>query len=679
MTKIFLLSFLILLFTNIKANVTVTAATGGGSLCTGGYTTLGIIRIDENNNADIANQSGKTLILTVPTGYEFRPGYGTATYTTLRNISAISMVVTSGTITVTFTCTGTNKDDRITISGLQVRASNDSPVAPIGYIYRTTANPGTATIAGITKDVTNFGTLTQGAPMLCTSSAVTQNELSNVNIGSINAEIIGIKIVTTGTCALTLTSFTFSTNGSHDPANDIAQAKVYYTATSSVFATTTLFGTYLNPNGTFTIFGSIALSPGTNYFWLTYDIASGASLRHLVDAECQSMVVEGITHTPHPKSVKGARTISRCPTGFMENGSNVIVNSDFSAGNTGFTSSYTYVADNPLIQTELNPEGYYGVGLRGSNYHGSFSYNTKGHGGQGNFLITNGNTMANIPVWEQTVTVTTNTNYYFCAWLCSVHPANPAQLQFSINGSTIGSIFTAPADTLNNWDEFYATWNSGSATSVTISIVNKNVVANGNDFGLDDITFIPCIVNTLLPVELLEFNANAVCGEIELDWITASETNNDFFTIERSVDAVTFSIVGYMNGAGNSNEIIRYSYTDKNPIPGISYYRLKQTDFDGKFTFSPIVAVKMECKTKQTILINDYGNINLVTNSMYETNASVSFYDVTGRIFGKETIYLQKGENNVLLYTKTVKGNIFFIVINIERSNEILKFKSFVL
>ncbi len=95
-----------------------------------------------------------------------------------------------------------------------------------------------------------------------------------------------------------------------------------------------------------------------------------------------------------------------------------------------------------------------------------------------------------------------------------------------------------------------------------------------------------------LPIELVYFDALAIENTVQLTWITASEINNDYFTIEKSVDAKVWETVLIINGAGNSNQIIEYTETDFDPISGISYYRLKQTDFDGRFEYFNIVPVK---------------------------------------------------------------------------------------
>ncbi len=149
-------------------------------------------------------------------------------------------------------------------------------------------------------------------------STTTQTTTTNVREGSVNQEIIGIQVVTSGNLDPALvTSFTFNTNGSTRTA-DIASAKVYYTGTSGTFATTTLFGTATgSPSGTFTINGSQALSEGTNYFWLAYDIAMGVVDNDLVDAECTSVTCRGSAYPPSVTAPAGSRTVKAALTGTL--------------------------------------------------------------------------------------------------------------------------------------------------------------------------------------------------------------------------------------------------------------------------------------------------------------------------------------------------------------------------
>jgi hypothetical protein len=94
-----------------------------------------------------------------------------------------------------------------------------------------------------------------------------------------------------------------------------------------------------------------------------------------------------------------------------------------------------------------------------------------------------------------------------------------------------------------------------------------------------------------LPIELLYFKASPVGKITELEWATATEQNNAYFTVERSADGRTFEDITTLPGAGNSRQMLVYRSIDEQPLEGISYYRLRQTDFDGASTFSDIVAV----------------------------------------------------------------------------------------
>lgn len=95
-----------------------------------------------------------------------------------------------------------------------------------------------------------------------------------------------------------------------------------------------------------------------------------------------------------------------------------------------------------------------------------------------------------------------------------------------------------------------------------------------------------------LPIELVSFEAHLNIDQVDLKWITASELNNDYFTIERSTDGVNFVTVFKVEGAGTTTHEMEYFEIDYSPIVGVVYYRLKQTDFDGKYTYSGLVPVE---------------------------------------------------------------------------------------
>jgi len=95
-----------------------------------------------------------------------------------------------------------------------------------------------------------------------------------------------------------------------------------------------------------------------------------------------------------------------------------------------------------------------------------------------------------------------------------------------------------------------------------------------------------------LPIELLSFNARWNAGVVDLTWSTASETNNDFFVIERASEQLDWRPIETITGAGNSTTRINYATVDPQPLPGLSYYRLKQVDFDGTYSYSEVRAIR---------------------------------------------------------------------------------------
>jgi hypothetical protein len=183
----------------------------------------------------------------------------------------------------------------------------------------------------------------------------------------------------------------------------------------------------------------------------------------------------------------------------------LVVNGDFSAGNTGFTHS-TYVYEPDIAgNSELVPEGRYGIGTDPQAYHSNF-WGRDHSTGTGNFMIVNGYPGAPQPVvWSETVTVVPGISYYFSAWAISLNSmSNYATLQFSVNSTLVGTTAPLPARAQNNnppydWVQFYGTWTApAGVTFVPIEIVDFQTAATGNDFGLDDISFA-----TLAPIPVV--------------------------------------------------------------------------------------------------------------------------------------------------------------------------------
>ncbi len=165
--------------------------------------------------------------------------------------------------------------------------------------------------------------------------------------------------------------------------------------------------------------------------------------------------------------------------------------------------------------------------------------------------------------------------------------------------------------------------------------------ANGEKYQIDNIN-VACS-SCALPIELLGFAAYEKVKEVEVNWQTAMELNNDYFTVERSTDGFRFENIGEVDAVGNSNKINNYTFNDANPLQGISYYRLKQTDVDRTFTYSGMVVLERN-KTTGT-------NISLVPNptesGIFSINgldlengkvAFVEIMDYTGKMISKVNI-----------------------------------------
>ncbi|WPP50100.1 T9SS type A sorting domain-containing protein [Catalinimonas niigatensis] len=108
--------------------------------------------------------------------------------------------------------------------------------------------------------------------------------------------------------------------------------------------------------------------------------------------------------------------------------------------------------------------------------------------------------------------------------------------------------------------------------------------------------------NTTLPVSFLYFQGQALDNTVELNWATSSETNNDYFEIERSGNELDFKPIAQVKGAGNSINNLEYIWVDDRPQSGASYYRLKQVDFDGQYSYSKIITVTMSAVEEAVVL-----------------------------------------------------------------------------
>ncbi|HSZ26209.1 MAG TPA: T9SS type A sorting domain-containing protein [Cytophagaceae bacterium] len=222
------------------------------------------------------------------------------------------------------------------------------------------------------------------------------------------------------------------------------------------------------------------------------------------------------------------------------------------------------------------------------------------------------------------------------------------------NGKTY--IGTAIADATGTWSY---TGGATSATNVTVTVTQYNAS------GLPGNTspFSNCSVSLPMPVTLISFDAVYSNNAVDLLWATAYEKNNSYFLIERSSDGINFEAIGKVEGGGNSNHYLSYSFTDNTPVAGIVYYRLKQVDIDGVFVYSAIKSVTVSDGNNVFVYptpVNTGNEIHVKISSLSEVESvTINVVD----ILGKEVLhYSGNGAFHTLSSAQLAKGVYLVIV-----------------
>lgn len=171
---------------------------------------------------------------------------------------------------------------------------------------------------------------------------------------------------------------------------------------------------------------------------------------------------------------------------------------------------------------------------------------------------------------------------------------------------------------------------------------------------------------TPLPVELVNFTAKYNGKTVDLNWITASEINNDFFTVERTKDGKEFSMIVKIPGAGNSTTINYYEASDDAPLNGLSYYRLMQTDFDGTNSTGKLVPIKINENDFGIAYLYPDNNLNEINiqleNITGKINAEV--IDVLGRTVISQEFYSSNETSFLILHTPYLNSGIYILRIH---------------
>ncbi|MEM7104504.1 MAG: T9SS type A sorting domain-containing protein [Bacteroidota bacterium] len=205
----------------------------------------------------------------------------------------------------------------------------------------------------------------------------------------------------------------------------------------------------------------------------------------------------------------------------------------------------------------------------------------------------------------------------------------------------------------------------GSAQSSAPGIMGT-VSENTGSVPVSTTDFAGC--NIQLAVELVTFTAEVVTDQVRLDWTTLTETNNDYFKVERSLDAINFVEIHHEEGAGNSFDRMNYLFIDTNPLEGQSYYRLQMVDINGTKTFSEIRTVRIDDHLDQFSIfpnpVSKGDNLNIVISAHSTSQIEIIVFNVIGREVLSRNQKVTRGSSQITVPTESLTEGIYFVKID---------------
>ena len=202
----------------------------------------------------------------------------------------------------------------------------------------------------------------------------------------------------------------------------------------------------------------------------------------------------------------------------------------------------------------------------------------------------------------------------------------------------------------SEWDQLTSTGGSGYVTALATSFSPFGQGSGGN----------------ALPIDLVSFEGKCENNETELEFVVASQINNDYFSIHRSENATDWNLVGEIEGVGNTSTQMTYKWIDNNPISGTNYYRLSQTDYDGTSeSFAPIVV------TCENAPVDGYSvypnpsdgllNIDLELEHNQGDDVSIEVIDINGKIIQLQQVQLTRGYNHLEVDLSEIPSGVYMI------------------
>ena len=209
---------------------------------------------------------------------------------------------------------------------------------------------------------------------------------------------------------------------------------------------------------------------------------------------------------------------------------------------------------------------------------------------------------------------------------------------------------------------------SGGTASFTVGEVAYTTVSGNGGVVIEGIQ--QAYTASDLPISLLQLTASVFNKtEVAINWTTVSEINNKYFTVQRSNDGVTFEDIAKIAGSENSVSKQSYQLIDSTPLNGVSYYRLKQTDVDGKETYSSIISVNISSSESELTAFPNptisYLNLKISNASLKSLNYLI--YNLEGKLIFQQPIK----DNLTTINTSTLISGTY--ILRVTKGNSLIK------
>jgi len=226
------------------------------------------------------------------------------------------------------------------------------------------------------------------------------------------------------------------------------------------------------------------------------------------------------------------------------------------------------------------------------------------------------------------------------------------------------------------WDSHGSPSASGSCSGSSAGTITSSSVSNFSPFTFGSKT----VMSNPLPVSWLNFEATPKTKQVLLNWATGSEINSSKFYIQRSLDGITFTTIDSLNASGYAISATHYNGIDNNPHQGLNFYRIKQTDIDGAYTYSRIAVVDYAYyeaghSISASILYPNptIGNVNLAVTSSIHQKAQLTVFGLDGRLYINKEITLESGNNQLIIDSEVFAQGIYLI--NLQVTGQVINHK----